>query len=466
VPLALPISQPMSVATGTTLANQSLAFSGPVRLVVNSASGSFSYVGANGAPLPHGLSTGATLYYQSSDANLVAGRAGLITTNTTDPAAATAYTVKVLSSSSFQLLLNGNLVNLSDAAGPAGDALVGLQATTVTTPTSTTTINLVGSSVTTVGQEWLTYDLALLQDGFYNPAQGLIREYLIPGIDFQLGAINWSGTSQPNSSQAWEDYSDAQVNAVLASTGYLPLYATNISNVQRHQLVNGQSSVQAIANPWALTANQIWVPSSGPLQGLAIEGQTEALAQLYSATSAAVGPTGALGLAGGPSDITVPGSGQKVSAFADLPDLQVGGAFTVEAWVLPSQLGGSTSVLALAAGNDSLSLQIDSSGYAVLNGVEGSRSTSVISINPLPLNTWTHLAAVVQATGSVVLYGNGVAIGSGSLDAPVSDQRWLSSVSMAPATGSSGLVSAIHDLKLWNGARSVAEVVRESILSK
>jgi hypothetical protein len=61
------------------------------------------------------------------------------------------------------------------------------------------------------------------------------------------------------------------------------------------------------------------VPSSGPLQGLAIEGQTEALANLYSATSAVVAPTGALGL-------SVPaGSAAGTQAKASLPELTVGG---------------------------------------------------------------------------------------------------------------------------------------------
>jgi hypothetical protein len=58
-----------------------------------------------------------------------------------------------------------------------------------------------------------------------------------------------------------------------------------------------------------------------------------------------------------------------------------------------------------------------------------------------------------------------VAIGSGSLGAPVPDQSWSSSVALAPAAGSSGLVSAIRDLKLWNGARSVAEVVGDMTLT-
>jgi hypothetical protein len=182
-------------------------------------------MGAGGRPLPHGLSTGDTLYYQSSNANQTAGRAGLITTNTTDPSAATPYGVQVLSSTRFQLLSGGSVVNLTSATGPAGDALVGLTVTTVTTPITTTTTTLVGTSEVTGGQEWLTYDLTLVQDGFYNPTAGQIREYLIPGTDFELSAINWAGTgsSQPAASQRWEDYSDSQVAAVVARTGRVPL---------------------------------------------------------------------------------------------------------------------------------------------------------------------------------------------------------------------------------------------------
>ena len=240
----MPLQQPTSVASGTTLADQVLPFSGDVHLVVDSSGETFTLVGAGGKPLPHGLSSGNTLYYQSSNANQTAGRAGLITTNTTDPAVATPYGVQVLNSSQFQLLAGGSVVNLSSASGPAGDALVGLAVTSVTTPITTTTTTLVGSSEVTVGQVWLTYDLSLVQDGFFNPSSGQIREYLIPGNDFQLNAINWAatGSSQPAASQRWEDYSESQVAAVLASTGLLPLYATSISNVQRNQLLYGVTS--------------------------------------------------------------------------------------------------------------------------------------------------------------------------------------------------------------------------------
>ena len=295
-----------------------------------------------------------------------------------------------------------------------------LTVTSVTTPITTTTTNsLVGTSEVTVGQVWLTYDLSLVQDGFYNPSSGQIREYLIPGTDFQLNAINWAatGSSQPAASQRWEDYSDSQVAAVLASTGLLPLYATSISNVQRNQLLNGLTSSTPIANPWTLTNNQIWVPSSGPLQGMAIEGQTQALANLYSLTSTATSPTGALGL-----------SGSASGSQADLPSMELGGDLTIEAWVMVSQPGTSTTVLNL--GDNTLALQINAAGQAQFSGAAGSLILSDTSLVP---NTWTHLAAVVQASGAVTLYGNGVAIGGGNLGASLPQQLWSATVEIGRA---------------------------------
>ena len=227
------VHKPTSVATGTRLADQRLPFSGDVRLVVDSARERFTLVGADGVPLPHGLSSGATLYYQSRAGNQVPGRAGLINTNTTTPDEATPYTVRVLSASSFQLVAGGAVVNLSGAEGPAEDALVGLQVSSVTTPITTTTTSLVGAAPVTVGQQWFSYDLTLLHDGYYTPASGLIRDYLLPGKDFSLASVDWSRTTQPDPGLAWEDYSPGQVEAVPTGRGTLPPYATSPPNTQQ-----------------------------------------------------------------------------------------------------------------------------------------------------------------------------------------------------------------------------------------
>ena len=48
--------------------------SGDVHLVVDTSGETFTLVGADGKPLPHGLSSGNTLYYQNSNANQTAGR--------------------------------------------------------------------------------------------------------------------------------------------------------------------------------------------------------------------------------------------------------------------------------------------------------------------------------------------------------------------------------------------------------
>ncbi|NBU71089.1 MAG: hypothetical protein EBS53_06495, partial [Bacteroidetes bacterium] len=281
------VTSNQSVAVGSSLAAQNLAFTGDVKLVIDIVADVLSYVGVDGSSLPHGLLTGDVLYYKNGASNGALGRAGLLNTNTSDPSLATAYTVQLLDGARFQLKRNNVIVDLSSASG-SNDALVGLDIVDTQVETSTTQLTQIGTQQVQVGNQWTTYDLSLNQDAFYRPATGEIREYFVPGVDFTVASIPWSsyGTSAPasSSSQAlsWDQYSTSQRSAVLDYLGYKPLYAANFNNIKLNQNRNGVLTSTAIDNPWASGTNKIWLPSSGNLAGMAIEGTTDAFAKVVS----------------------------------------------------------------------------------------------------------------------------------------------------------------------------------------
>lgn len=282
------VTSNQSVAVGSSLAAQNLAFTGDVKLVIDSVADILSYVGVDGSPLPHGLLTGDILYYQNGGSNSALGRAGLLNTNTSDPTLATAYSVELLDANRFQLKRNNVIIDLSSTDTGAADALVGLDTVDTQVETSTTQLTEIGTQQVQVGNEWITYDLSLNQDAFYRPATGEIREYFVPGVDFTVGLIPWESynTEAPasNNSQGlgWDQYSTAQRNAVLDYLGYKPLYAANFNNINLNKNQNGVPTTTAIDNPWASGTNKIWLPSSGNLAGMAIVGTTDGLAKVVS----------------------------------------------------------------------------------------------------------------------------------------------------------------------------------------
>ncbi|MFM9111463.1 MAG: lectin-like protein, partial [Prochlorococcaceae cyanobacterium] len=286
VPSAVtPVTSTTSVATGSSLSPLRLAFEGDVALRVDAATDILTFVGVDGTPLPHGLASGAVLYYQNGTGNGSRGRAGLVNTATDVPDQATAYTVQVLDDARLQLLRNTSTVDLSDATS-SGDALVGLDPVDTQVETSTTTITPIGTQEVQVGHEWFTYDLALDQDAFYRPASDEIREYVVPGVDFSLSAITWGEAGTPQADLGWEQYNTHQRDLVLAHLGYRPLHTALISNTVKHTSRNGVLTSAPEANPpWANSATKIWLPSNGDLAGMAIAGTTDAMAKVVSLES-------------------------------------------------------------------------------------------------------------------------------------------------------------------------------------
>lgn len=89
--------------------------------------------------------------------------------------------------------------------------------------------------------------------------------------------------------------------------------------------------------------------------------------------------------------------------------------FTMEAWVYLNSFGTNATSFynrtILAKGQIYLNFGIDQNGKLMLYHYDGTTRTNA-STNAISLNTWTHVAAVVNGSGTITFYINGVANGT------------------------------------------------------
>lgn len=152
----------------------------------------------------------------------------------------------------------------------------------------------------------------------------------------------------------------------------------------------------------------------------------------------------------------------------DNAGLQWMGEITVETWVKPAGLTGNHNVIAtkLANGAEGFLLNVQSSdGHlrwlvgSSVNGVHG----EVISTDPLPLNTWTHIAAVYDGS-EIRLYLNGIldqqVAYAGGMDTFNGEDLMLGTCSQLPHLAHK-FYGAIDELRIWDFAREEADIVRQ-----
>ena len=168
-----------------------------------------------------------------------------------------------------------------------------------------------------------------LNYGFNDPANpARTTGSLIVSSTATAVGIQSEPSDRPSSELGWDQYSESQRSRVLSYLGYKPLYAAGITNVMLNQNRNGNLTTTAIDNPWADSPAKIWLPGSGDLAGMAIEGSTDALAKVVSLESfetASASATEGWSFAGSPlfstglnSSSTTPGATSRfLGAFAN-----------------------------------------------------------------------------------------------------------------------------------------------------
>ena len=143
---------------------------------------------------------------------------------------------------------------------------------------------------------------------------------------------------------------------------------------------------------------------------------------------------------------------------ADASSLDFTTSFTLEAWVLPTALGGNwrTVVLkqqpgqlvyALYAGEDTGR----PSGHAFVGGDLDTRGTSA-----LPLDTWSHLA-VTYGGGALRLYVNGVQVSSRAVTGSLPNSTLALTIGGNSVWGE-WFAGRIDDVRLYNRALTQAEL--------
>ncbi|NBQ96584.1 MAG: LamG domain-containing protein, partial [Betaproteobacteria bacterium] len=97
---------------------------------------------------------------------------------------------------------------------------------------------------------------------------------------------------------------------------------------------------------------------------------------------------------------------------------------------------------------------------SVYGGAAGTTEANTVTPNAIPLNTWTHVAGVVETNGNLKLYVNGALVASNNQTAvTIRDQtRFSSFIGKSNWSGDALWNGRITDVRLWNVARTQAEI--------
>ncbi|NLE56681.1 MAG: LamG domain-containing protein, partial [Lentisphaerae bacterium] len=164
-------------------------------------------------------------------------------------------------------------------------------------------------------------------------------------------------------------------------------------------------------------------------------------------------------------------AGQSVTyspASASDDALNMTGSFTVEFWMQATAAGTVLEKKAVLGGLSQYRVSVDASGYLVF--VAG--TATIKSIEPISMdgNTWVHVAAVysVSGTNSVAMslrhavvdatetrFEEYVTTSTYAISALLPDSAGTSVV----LGGTSGFAGVVDDLRVWNVARSEAEII-------
>ena len=142
--------------------------------------------------------------------------------------------------------------------------------------------------------------------------------------------------------------------------------------------------------------------------------------------------------------------------------------FTLEAWVNPGAgygffdgNDGNQEIIsrwgAGGSGNAAYRLGITSGGKAMCAVYNGSTGTTVISTASVPINTWTHIAAVRSADNTLSIYVNGVL--SGTVTNAVIPQTSNYAVQLGrPIAGGNKYKGKMDEVRIWSRALPQCEI--------
>ena len=162
-------------------------------------------------------------------------------------------------------------------------------------------------------------------------------------------------------------------------------------------------------------------------------------------------------------------------ASTTLPGVQIGGDFTLEAWVKPSNLVsgyqifldlGDTSTSGTATiGKNSIYLAMDggsgNSGKVSFKAISdtSTKLNELISPSAIPLNSWSHVAVTVDSSLNSTLYINGLPVATGTLTSAVANLlRTKTFVGKGEWSAEPNFQGSVADVRVYDSARTATEI--------
>ncbi|MFM8419048.1 MAG: LamG domain-containing protein, partial [Verrucomicrobiota bacterium] len=145
-----------------------------------------------------------------------------------------------------------------------------------------------------------------------------------------------------------------------------------------------------------------------------------------------------------------------------------GSVFTVEAWVNPRSHRGYARIIDLAnEGYPNDNIMLFSSDHSTtkpglwiwLNGTDNATYAEATSPNPIPLNTWSHIAGTVESNGTLRLFVNGVQVATSTASRmPKAIARNVCRIGSTDASPASSFDGSISDVRIWSASRTQAQI--------
>jgi autotransporter-associated beta strand protein len=152
------------------------------------------------------------------------------------------------------------------------------------------------------------------------------------------------------------------------------------------------------------------------------------------------------------------------SGYYSLPTITgLGGDLTIEGWVNLSSYASWGRIADLGGGSTSNNIFLatqSTSGKPMFTVYSADTIIgTIVGPSALGTNTWVHVAGVVQADRTMRLYVNGTQVGTtvASADVPTVN-RTSNYIGKSNWSGDSLLDGAVADVRVWNSARTAAEI--------
>jgi len=149
-----------------------------------------------------------------------------------------------------------------------------------------------------------------------------------------------------------------------------------------------------------------------------------------------------------------------VRKYISLPSFQIGGAFSIAAWVRNDNLNLDWQrLIDFGNGVPDNNIIVSWSGRKLIANVyDGSIGKPVVSLEEFPSGTWVHVAVSVYADGYLEMYWNGELKGKGTTNVPRALSRSQQYIGRSNWDSDPGFTGALDEIRLYDRPLSRVDV--------